>query len=203
MKVHPEPGRPPATLRPARALFRQSLLAVGLGSTLIFTVLYWLTVPLGVWPVVVEVHVGLVVIALVISRQFIETHIVLTTGGLEERNLNGGNHEVPRGDVQSVLIIDLYRDHSADTLSHLFVVDAEGHLLLRMRGQYWTRENMDQVATHLGVRVERSSEPVSKAEFAAASPELLYWFERPTQLGRILSPWASSGRPLTRPRRRS
>jgi hypothetical protein len=192
MNVHVEAVAAPVTLRPSQALFRESLFALGLGSTLVFVVLYWITIPDGDWDLVAAVHVGLVVLAFVIARQFFDTGITLTADGLDERGFNGGTSRVARGDVHAVLIIDIYEQLSADTLPHLFVSDAAGRLLLRMRGQYWPEGDMDRVATHLGVRMTRVPHPVSKAEFYVTSPQLLYWFERFAFQGRrARRRWAS------------
>jgi hypothetical protein len=184
MNVHSEPEPPPVTLRPARTFLRQGLFALALGSTLTAAVLYWLTVPNGVWQIVLTVHVGLVVMTAVIARQFLRVRIALTPDGVIKREFNGESSRVHRNSARLVLIIDIYLNHSAETLPHLFVADAEGRLLLRMRGQYWPREHMERVATHFAVPVQRPRQPVSMAEFYAASPELLYWFERASHDGR-------------------
>lgn len=192
------------SLRPSRTFLRQGLFALALGSTLIAAVLYWLTIPNGVWQIVLTVHVCLVVMTAVIARQFLRVRIALTPDGVIKREFTGGSASVQRNRARSVLIIDIYQNHSAETLPHLFVADAEGLLLLRMRGHYWLPEHMERVATHLAVPVQRPRQPVSMAEFYAASPDLLYWFERAGHDGkRMLSHAMTSVRGLTQSRRRN
>ncbi|HEY4268163.1 MAG TPA: hypothetical protein VGM94_08235, partial [Galbitalea sp.] len=74
-----------------------------------------------------------------------------------------------------------------ETLTNLFVADAAGHRLLRMRGRYWSARNMEQVARHLGAVVTRANQSVSTHELHAEWPGLLYWFERVPPLDRITS----------------
>jgi hypothetical protein len=181
MDIRSESEHPPVTLKPERNLFRQSVVAVGLGSTLLFAVLYWLAIPAGEEEAVAALQAGILFCTVIAARQFLDTRIVLVDNGVEERGFLGNKSRVARGDVHSILIVQIYEHHSADTLPHLFVADAAGRLLLRMRGQYWREFDIDRVATHLGSTVVRSNQPMSMAEFYAISPSLLYWFERPIQ----------------------
>jgi hypothetical protein len=185
MNIHSESEHVPVTLKPERSVFRQSVVAVGLGSTLLFAVLYWLAIPAGDEEAVAALQAGILFCTVVAARQFLDTRIVLVDDGVEERGFLGNKSRVARGAVHLILIVQIYEHHSAETLSHLFVADASSRLLLRMRGQYWREHDIDRVAAHLGSTIVRSNQAVSMAEFYAVSPNLLYWFERPIHFGRI------------------
>jgi len=181
MNIHSESEHALVTLKPARNVFRQSVVAVGLGSTLLLAVLYWLAIPTGDEEAVAALQAGILFCTVIAARQFLDTRIVLVDDGVEERGFLGNKSRVARGDVHTILIVQIYEHHSADTLPHLFVADASSRLLLRMRGQYWQEHDIDRVATHLGSTIVRSNQPMSMAEFHAMYPTLLYWFERPIQ----------------------
>jgi hypothetical protein len=182
LNYHSDPSFACVTLRPARLLFRQGLLGLAVGSTLIFAVLYWLGIPAGYGVEIAVLQAGLLFCTLVVVRQYLDTRIILTVDGVVERTFVGRRSRVHRQDVHSVLIMRMYEHQSAETLPHLFAADTDGKLLLRMRGQYWTANDMEVVAIHLRSRIVRQPEPVSMAEFHAESPQLLYWFERAAQL---------------------
>jgi len=185
---HSQLEPPCVTLRPNRELFRQGLIAITLGSILIFAVLYGLEIPAGYGAQVGALQAGLLLVTIVTAHQFLNVRIVLRADGTEERGFFGRRSRVLRNHVHSVLIVQIYEHHSADSLPHLFVSDIDGRLLLRMRGQYWAPGDIELVAAHLKSAVIRPDEPVSVSDFYAESPQLLYWFERAVKFSRAISP---------------
>jgi hypothetical protein len=87
--------------------------------------------------------------------------------------------------VGQVLLLDLYQGGSTlDTHPQLFIRGHDGRLLLRMRGQFWSRESMERVAEEFDVPLTMTPNSMTLSELRRKTPELLYWFERFPRLGR-------------------
>jgi hypothetical protein len=166
------------TLRPYRRLFSGGLVAAVLLTTPVFAVLYWLAIPAGIWAVVLALHLVAVGLTVWGTLQYFRTTIRLTSGGVTERGFLGRERHVPGMSVNSILLFEVYRGSSLETTPQQFVVDREGELLLRMRGQFWSAVSMRAVAEHLGAPVQRHSDPTTLGELRKSMPGLLYWFER-------------------------
>ena len=187
MKDRSESASVSVTLKPRRIIVRQSLIAVAVGSSLVFIVLYCFAIPGGYWTTIAAIHAGVLACTALAARRYFGSRIVLVEDGVEERGYAGRVSKIPRESAHSILIIDIYEYHSGETLTNLFVANAVGHRLLRMRGRYWSAHNMERVALHLGSFVTRTNQPVSTHELHADWPGLLYWFERVPQVDRITS----------------
>ena len=171
-------------LRPHAHLFTRGIIAVLALTTPVFAVLYWLTIPDGVWPIVLAIHIVVVVATVLAVFAFFGTTIQILPDGVRERGFFGRVTDIRPGMVGSVVLLDLYEGSTLDTLPQLFVTDAHGRLLLRLRGQFWSREDMERVAEELDVPVTTRSESITLTELRRVSPELLYWFERFPRVGR-------------------
>jgi len=165
-------------LRPHGHLFRQTAIAILLLLTPIFGVIFWLTIPNGTWlPVVVAMLVLMLIVGLAMIA-FYRTSIWVSRLSLTERGFFGRIVSIPADSIDSVLLLELYQSGTLDTHPQLFVTDHDGRFLLRMRGQYWSRDDMDAVADLLEVPIIQVPDPVTLRELHQARPELLYWFER-------------------------
>ncbi|MEY9951331.1 hypothetical protein [Leifsonia sp. EB34] len=165
-------------LRPHRDLFARGLTAVLALTTPVFAVLYWLTIPNGEWRVVLLAHV-LVVLATVLGvYAFFSATITLQPDGVRERGFFGGTRFVRPADVGSIVLVRLYDGSTLDTLPQLFVTGHDGRVLIRMRGHFWSVEDMERVAEELDVPVTRPEDFLTMTQLRRRSPELLYWFER-------------------------
>jgi hypothetical protein len=171
-------------LRPHAHLFTQGIIAVLALTTPVFAVLYWLTIPGGVWPLVLAIHVVVVVATLLAVFAYFGTTIEILPDDVRERGFFGRVTHIRPGMVGSVLLLDLYEGSTLDTLPQLFITDAHGRLLLRLRGQFWSRDDMERVAEELDVPLTVRSESMTLTELRRKSPELLYWFERFPRMGR-------------------
>ena len=171
-------------LRPHAHLFTSGIVAVLALTTPVFAVLYWLTIPDGVWPLVLAIHVVVVVATVLAVFAYFGTTIQLLPDSVRERGFFGRVTDIRPGMVGAVLLLDLYEGSTLDTLPQLFVTDVRGRLLLRLRGQFWSREDMERVAEELDVPVTIRSESMTLTELRRDSPELLYWFERFPRVGR-------------------
>jgi len=143
-----------------------------------FAVLYWLTIPLGGWLPVALAQAGVTLVCVFGVVAAFRAVIRVDGTGISERGFFGTTARFPLGMVGSVVLLELYLSGALDTHPQLFVVGHDGKLLLRMRGQFWSRDDMDTVADELGAPIVRVPEPLTLNDLNRLRPELLYWFER-------------------------
>ena len=165
-------------LRPHGHLLRQSTLSILAFFAPVFAVLYWLTIPLGEWIPVLVVQLIVMLAATVGIVGFLRTCVWVDDTGISERGFFGQVTSFPAAQVASVVVLELYQSGAIDTHPQLFVTGADGQLLVRMRGQFYSRGAMETVADELGAPVVRVPDPMTLTEFNRLRPELLYWFER-------------------------
>ncbi|WP_431279596.1 hypothetical protein [Leifsonia poae] len=165
-------------LRPHAHLFKRGLIAIFALTTPVFAVLYWLTIPDGVWPLVLAIHILVVVVVTLAVLSYFSTTIQFVHDGVRERGFFGRTIEVRHSMVGAIVLIDLYEGSTLDTQPQLFVTGTDGRVLIRMRGQFWALADMERVAEELDVPITKRAESVTLTELRRTSPELLYWFER-------------------------
>ncbi|WEO77923.1 hypothetical protein BJQ94_02440 [Cryobacterium sp. SO2] len=165
-------------LRPHGHLLRQTTLSILAFFAPVFAVLYWLTIPLGEWVPVAIAQVVVMLAAGIGIVGFLRTCIWVDDTGISERGFLGQLSSFPSAQVASVVVLELYQSGAIDTHPQLFVTGEDGQLLVRMRGQFYSRGAMETVADELGVPVVRVPDPMTLTELNRLRPELLYWFER-------------------------
>ena len=177
-----EPGRKAnagqRVLRPFRHLILHGFIAILALTTPVFAVLYWLALPDGPWVAVLVVHVVVLGLTVLCVYAFFSTTITLGPEGVRERGYFGRTVTVRPADAGAIVLVRLYESSTLDTLPQLFVTDKNGGLLIRMRGQFWSLEDMERVAEELDTPVTRPEESLTLTQLRRTSPELLYWFER-------------------------
>ena len=163
---------------------RQGLLAQGIAALLalsvpILVVLYWLTIPTGAW-VWVAVAQAVILVAMILSTvRFLRVRVSITTTHLLERRCFFGTTRSPLDSIARVIMLELHRTMASQSRLQLFVLDSGGLPLLRMRGEYWSRNSINRIASHLTMApIEHIDHPVTLDELQATRPEMLYWFER-------------------------
>ncbi|MEJ3404264.1 hypothetical protein WDJ51_05945 [Rathayibacter sp. YIM 133350] len=166
------------TLRPRRHIFANVTVAASVLLLPVFAALYWLTAPVGLWPIVLLIQI--VVSGVCIAALFSTRHVYfrLHEWGVEDHVPFGFTRQVRSADVDTILMLDLYSGTDLETHPHLFAVDAHDRLLLRMHGQLWSRASIQQVASRLGAPVVHAPAPMTLAEFTSIEPQLLPWWER-------------------------
>ncbi|QWT24838.1 hypothetical protein KPL76_05615 [Subtercola sp. PAMC28395] len=165
-------------LRPSAQLFIQSRTVAAASALPVFAAMLWFAIPRGTWP---RVLVAIVVVAaayLVAIYLLSSVRIVLDRDGITENGFFVHQRRISAKRIANVVIVQVYRGQSLDTAQQLFVLDATGELLLRMRGQYWSDENLGAVASAYGVPVRRASEPISRAELRENYADVIFWFEK-------------------------
>lgn len=166
-------------LRPRPSLLRRGTAAVLAFFVPAFGVLFYLTLPGSLWPVVL---VGAVLVAAgfaytVIS--YLRLGVWVSSSGITERGFFGKSTTVAVDDIGSIVLADVFpTGTSSETVPQLFVCDAEGWQVIRLRGQFWTRESMSIIIATLEAPLIEIEHPISTSELYATYPGLLYWFER-------------------------
>ncbi|KQO95445.1 hypothetical protein [Leifsonia sp. Leaf264] len=164
--------------RPRSPLFGQIAVATVVLTVPVFAVLYWVMVPVGGWLVVAALQALVMIIigvAVVASRN---VYVKLHDWGVEDHWPFGFTNRVQSSEVDTILLIDLYTGNGMETVPQLFALDAHDKLILRMRGQVWTRSAIQQVAARLGAPVVHAPVPMTLTDFTRIEPHLLAWFER-------------------------
>ncbi len=173
------------TVHVRRRLLGQGLVAVASLTAPILLVLFWLTVPDGPWVWVVGAAAAIVLLVLYAVVQYFRVSVTVTPTHIIEKTFFSGVKRIPLDDVARAVLLDLHRTLAAEPRRQLFVLDADGRVLVRMRGDYWSTASIHKVAEHLvTVPVEHIDEALTLDELQRTNPLMLYWFERrPTRLG--------------------
>jgi hypothetical protein len=172
---------PPAGLRaikPTSAVLRRSALATGVFLVPFSVILYLITVPKGPWDLVLATEVIVLLVLLLSVIGFRRAGFWVGPEGIAERGFFGAKRFVPVSEIDSVVVVEHFENSESDSIPQLFVCDANGKQLVRMRGQFWSRESMDFVSETLPVPIKEVTDPVTAAELLDEYPGLLYWFER-------------------------
>jgi hypothetical protein len=172
-------------LRPHAHLFRQALLSTLAFQIPVFAVLYFLTVPNGPWVAVLALHILTSVAFLIATHAYFRAAVWVDPTGIAERGFFGRLVYIPTSGIGSIVLVHTYHGGGADTLPQLFICDPSGRQIVRLRGQFWSIENMRLVGSTLGVQVTELAEAVSTRELLEQFPGLLYWFERSPLLGAV------------------
>lgn len=165
-------------LRPHRNLLWQGLIAVIAFMTPVFVVLYVLTLPSGPWRAVLVTHILATIVVTFGAAAYFRVAIDVDRDGVSEVGFFGRRTTFRTADIARVLCADLFDGSASRTIPQLFVVGRDGSQLLRMRGQFWSRDDMDTVISTLGVPREVLDESMSAGELRKDYPSMLYWFER-------------------------
>jgi len=165
-------------LRPEPRLFRQAIASLLAFAVPAFGVAYFVTAPDGAWPTVLVVQVIVSALFLLATWAFFRVGIWVHPDGIVERGFFGVVTRIASDRIASTVLAHAYYGGGADTVPQFFVCDSDGRQLVRMRGQFWSRESIATVRDTLGVPTSELAEGVSTKEILLHYPGLLYWFER-------------------------
>jgi hypothetical protein len=127
---------------------------------------------------VLAVHILIALLTVLFALGYRGASVLVSASGIRERGFFGRTRSTPLDAIGSILLLEIYRDSALDTQMQLFVCDREGRMLLRMRGLFWSRDDMDTVIESLDVPIEVVDGTFTMADLRRTRPELLYWFER-------------------------
>jgi hypothetical protein len=165
-------------LRPREQISSQTRLVVAALTLPILAAMLWFSIPRGTWPRVIIAFLFVAALYAIGTWLLRGVSIRIERDALVERGFFRHDNRIPAKRIATALVIDVYRGVSAETHRQLFVLDTSGELLLRMRGEFWTDDDIDAVASAYDVPVRRMPDPITAARLRAESPDLLYWFER-------------------------
>lgn len=165
-------------LRPQGSLFRQGVIAWLVFMAPVFTALYVMTVPYGPWQLVLGVQLFATVIVLLASIAFFRVGVWVSESGVRERGFFGRLTYAPLDKIGSVITAETFTGVGSEASPQLFVCDGDGRQLIRLRGQFWSRESMQVVIATLPVPHTAIDDALSRRELHTDYPGLLYWFER-------------------------
>jgi hypothetical protein len=163
---------------------RQGLLAQGIAALLalsvpVLLVLYWLTIPTGAWVWVATAQALVLASVLLGVFRYLRVCVSVTPTHLLERRFFFGTHRVPLDAIGRVVMLEMHRTMASQSRLQMFVLDKDGRPLMRMRGEYWSRTDINLIASHLTMApIEHIDHPVTLDELQITRPEMLYWFER-------------------------
>ncbi len=181
-------------LRPRRKLVKRSIIAALSLLVPVLIVLYWLTIPRNTWIFVAAVQFGLTLLGVIAVFGARRVCVTVAAGRLESRNLLGRVTNFGTAEIASVVLVELYQSEMVETLSHLYLLDSAGDVLLRLRGQVWPRSGLENISDALGVRVVRPPDPLTVSELGRLRPRLVHrWTRHAARLGNS-SPRASARR---------
>ena len=173
-------------LRPHTYLLRRGVATALAFFVPAFGVLYFLTVPSGPWVAVLVTQILVAVALGYCVFAYARLGIWVEPTSITERGFAGLKKTLSANTIGSLVIVNTFRGGWTETVPQLFVCDPAGKQVMRMRGQFWSRDAMATVASILSVKVTELSDPVSTAELHASYPGLLYWFERRPTLAACL-----------------
>lgn len=179
-----------ASPRTIRVHVRRSVLLQGALVCFALTIptlvtLYWLAIPAGLGAWVLALQILVMAASIVSVVQFLRASVSVTETELVEVGFFGPVHRAPISEIGRAIILPFGRYATAKPTMQMFVLDRSGRLVLRMRGEYWTAEDIQLIAEQLvTVPVEHVDTTVTLDELQRTNPRMLYWFERRLQRSR-------------------
>jgi hypothetical protein len=143
----------------------------------VFIVLYLVTAPSGEWPIVLAWQAVATALVIAGCARYFFVAMWVSAESVGERGFFTPGRDYPISRVARVVRARIFR-HGSDEVEQLFVCDAQGRCLIRMRGQFWANREMNALTEALGVPVAVLPDVVTLRELSREHPRLAYWFER-------------------------
>lgn len=174
--------------KPTRARWADAYAVFTAITVPLFGTLYLLTAPAGPWVAVAVAHAVLIAVFAALELRLRRSGVRLTPTILEERSWLRSAVSTPAEQVAGVLLLDIYRGLTDGTHRQLFLIDADGRTLLRMRGQLWSKADLAAVAAYYAVPITDPGRPmtwksVRRSKFAV---NLERWERRPRLVATVL-----------------
>lgn len=169
---------------------RRSVLWQGLAVSLALAVptlatLYWLAIPANAFWWVFGAQTLFLACGLLTIVRYFRARVTVVNDELTEVSFFGPTHHTPMSSIGRAIVMSLKRNASMKPTTQMFVLDNNGALVLRMRGEYWTDDDINSIAERLvTVPVEHIQGTVTLDELQRTNPDMLYWFERRPQRSR-------------------
>lgn len=171
------------TVSPRREIARGATLTGVFSFSPVLIAMLWLTLPTGHQSGVLAVAGGVVVIGLLMYWRYRLSYAAVTRTEFVKRGWLPGFVRLRRREIDSLVLVRTYRDHSTETVTQLLALDDEGRRLFRMRSTYWSEASVDAVVDALGMPTTVLPRPLTRREFFAAYPDSPYWYESRPWIG--------------------
>ncbi len=168
---------PVTVVRPRRSLHSAGLLSFFFVSVVLFGVLYWLAAENGTIAPIVVAHGVFVGICAFIYVRYQRLSFIIRGDQIIERHMFRLHSTISIDDISQVVIAKTYQTQSVETVRQLLALDSDGKRLFRMRGQFWTKAAVEEIALACRARVVRLQTPMSQQEFFEEFPTARYWFQ--------------------------
>jgi hypothetical protein len=149
-------------------------------------VLYWFAIQHGSWGLVFAVHLTITIACLAVLWRQLTVFTAVTETELVGNGIFSPIVRIPLSAIASVVVVPTYVGQSPDPVPQLLVRDASGHRLYRLRGTFWTPEDVTAVANALPVTPTFVEEPISIREFYRTYPGSAYWFQNKPALSIVM-----------------
>jgi hypothetical protein len=165
-------------VRPKSVLSRLGVLTFLITIIPLFSVLYWYTAPLNIWPGLLALQ--LVILAGSLGAYWRQTRVfsAVTSETLEGNGIFSPTAIIPLDDISRVLLVPVYRSHPSEASTQLIALNHHDQVVFRMRGQFWHAADMTGFANAIGRPVKIVPTAISEEDFFADYPGSAYWFER-------------------------
>ena len=170
-------------VRPRRSLVTTAFVSIVLAMIPVFGVLYWFAIQHGSWMLVFVVHLAVTIACLATLGRQLTVFTAVTETELVGNGIFSPVVRIPLTAIASVVVVPTYIGQSLEPVPQLLVRDASGHRLYRLRGTFWTPEDLKAVAYALPVAPTFVEEPISIREFYRTYPGSAYWFQNKPALG--------------------
>jgi hypothetical protein len=147
-----------------------------------------LAIPTGNAAAVILGVVVVVLLAALLAVLYVTSYVRIwdATGDVESRFL-GRRTRFRRSAVHGLLVVHVYQGLTLDTQPRLFVLDAEGRLLLRLSGHVYDLWTMRAMAADLDLPLIEQPKVLTMAELRGTRRGILPWYERSrTSLAAVL-----------------
>ncbi|MEO6116803.1 MAG: hypothetical protein ABIP33_10490 [Pseudolysinimonas sp.] len=152
----------------------------------VFGVLYWFSLQHDSWWWVFAVHLAITIACLATLARQLTVFVAVTDTELIGRGIFSPMLRVALSSVANVDIVPTYIGQSLDPVLQLLVRDASDAPLFRMRGTYWSTDDLMAVANALPVTPTLVQEPIGIREFYRTYPGSAYWFQNKPALWIVL-----------------
>ncbi|WP_148040115.1 hypothetical protein [Cryobacterium tepidiphilum] len=164
--------------RPKRILWLGAWMTFGALTIPLFFTLYFLTIPTGTWVPFAVAHAVLVLAFAVVAQRLKAAGVLLAPDGIREREYFSRMAFTPVEAIATVMVVKLVDSYGEDVSRQLFMLDAEGRRLLRLRGQLWHAADFDRVVEYFSVPVRYIEPAMTWPEFRRSLGGNLAWWER-------------------------
>ena len=178
------PARARVYVRPKSSLLGDAFVAIVLGTTPIFAVVYWFTSSHGGTQIALAVHAGVIALGLLLLWRQLRVFCAVIDDELIGNGIFTPLVRVKLASIRKVQLMPTYLGAAPEPVLQLLVTGDEGRRLFRMRGNFWHDDELRALAAALPVPVEETREAITMREFFTVYPGSAYWFEnrRPLQV---------------------